>query len=265
MLGNIWNLLLFQPLLNLLVLFYHLLGMNLGWAVLALTFSTRLLLLPLTLPALKGAQKQKELAPKLKEITQKHKGNKQKITEEQLKLFKEHGVNPGSGCLLQIIQIIILITLYQTFVRLLGADSNGLTTLNDLLYLPSLHLGQSIRTVFGWWDLSQPDTFYVLPVLAALAQFTLGKMMVPQIKKEEALAEATVDQKDDLAYNMQEQFLYLTPIMTIFIGLKLPAGLVLYWLATTLFSLGQQYKVGGLGGLAPLVKRLSRKEKDNGE
>jgi len=258
MLGSLWNSLLFQPLLNLLVFFYQLLGQSLGWAVLALTVSTRLLLLPLTINSLKAAQKQRELAPLLKEISAKYANDKKKISEEQLRLFREHGINPGSGCLVQIAQIVILISLYQAFVRLLGADSQALATLNQALYFPQLALGGELKVNFWLWDLTKPDPYYVLPVLAAVFQFLLAKAMLPVVAKEEKLAEATVDQKDDLAYNMQEQFLYITPMMTVFIGLKLPAGLAWYWLATTLFSLGQQIIFSGWGGLAPWVKALSK-------
>ncbi|MDP2874187.1 MAG: YidC/Oxa1 family membrane protein insertase [bacterium] len=261
MLGIVWNTLLFRPLLNLLVFFYQLFGQSLGWAVIALTLVTRFLVIPLTLPALKTAEKQKKIAPKLKELQAKYKNDKKKLSEEQLKLFKEEGINPGSGCLLQIFMIIILIALYQAFNHLLVSKADSLQAINQLLYLPAFHLRSGVNPRFLFWDLTQPDRLLVLPILAAVFQFLHSKMMLPVVERGEKLAESTVDRKDDVAYNMQEQFLYLTPMMTIFIGLKLPAGLVLYWLVTTVFSLGQQYLLSGWGGLAPWINRIYGKNR----
>lgn len=97
-----------------------------------------------------------------------------------------------------------------------------------------------INTSFFYLDLGKPDPFVILPILAGVAQFITSKVMMPAVKKGEALAEKTDDNKDDLMYNMQKQMLYFMPVMTVVIGYKLPSGLALYWFVTTLFSLVQQ-------------------------
>lgn len=250
MLSSLWNNLLFYPTLNLLILFYKIFFANLGLAIIALTLFLRLLLYPVTVSSLRAAEKQRELKDELEAIKGKHKGDKRKQAEAQMELFKKHGINPAAGCLPQVFQFLLLITLYQVFLRILGVEQAGVEEINKLLYHPFLLFPswETLNTHFLYLNLSQPDPYVFLPGLAGAAQFWASKVMLPQVKKQEVLAKETSDKKDDLMYNMQEQMLYFMPLMTVFIGWKLPSGLVLYWLATTLFSLGQQLWVRrGLG------------------
>lgn len=220
--SEVWNNFLFQPLLWSLLELSKLLFGNLGLGIIALTLGIRFLLVPLTLPSFKAMQKQREIQKELNEIKSKYKEDKKKLAEEQMKLFRKAGINPAAGCLPQIVQIIVLIAMYNAFTALLGKTDHGLNA--GFLYL----------------DLTRPDPFIILPGLAGAAQFLTSKLMLPTVKKEEKLAAETQDKKDDVMYNMQEQMLYLAPLMTVLIGFKLPSGLVLYWLVTTVFSLVQQ-------------------------
>jgi YidC/Oxa1 family membrane protein insertase len=120
--------------------------------------------------------------------------------------------------------------MYNAFTTVLNKSTHGLAT--SFLYL----------------DLTKPDPFIILPGLSGAAQFWASKLMLPTVKKEEKLAEKTADKSDDIMYNMQEQMLYLAPLMTILIGFKLPSGLVLYWFVTTVFSLIQQIWVNNTYG-----------------
>lgn len=238
-----WNTLLIQPITNLLIAFYQLLFSNLGLAILGMTLFIRLLLFPLTLPALKMAEKQKELQPKLEKIKKKYKDDKEKLAREQMKLMKVAGVNPALGCLPQIVQLVILIALYQVFIKVLLADGQNIETLNDLLYFDFLKLpsGAAIGTKFLYLDLSQSDPYYVLPILAGLSQWAVTRIGRP--KKAEGKKAGEEEKKDDIMGDMQSQMGILFPLMTVFIGLKLQSGLVLYWLASVLISLGQQWLV----------------------
>ncbi len=253
-----WQQLLYHPILNLLVFFYQILFQNLGLAILAMTIVLRSALVPLTLPSLKAAQKQKDLAPELKKLQEKHKGSKEKLAKAQMELYRQHGVNPAAGCLPQILQLIILIALYQAFIQVLSHDGQAVLKLNEILYFDFLKLdpARTVNASFGPWTLSQPDRFFVLPILAGASQFLLSKMMQPAVVKGVSEAKKTPEKSDDLMYTMQKQMLYMMPLMTVFIGWRLPSGLVLYWLATTVFSLVQQYFVSGLGGLEPWVSKI---------
>ena len=253
-----WNTFLYYPILNLLVFFYKLLFQNLGLAILALTVVLRAILIPLTLPTLKAATKQKELMPELKKLQEKHKGNKEKLAKAQMDLYRKHGVNPAAGCLPQILQLVVLIALYQAFMQVLSSDGQAILKLNEILYFDFLKLdpGRVVNTRFGPWNLSAPDRFFVLPVLAGFFQLLLSKMMQPAALSAVEKAKKTPEKSDDLMYTMQEQMLYLMPLMTVFIGWRLPSGLVLYWLATTVFSFVQQYFVSGWGGLEIWMRKV---------
>lgn len=256
---------LWQPLINLLIVFYHLLFNNLGLAIIALTLLIRFLLVPLTLPSLKAMQKMRDLAPELEKIKKRHGKDRAKMMQAQADFYREKGINPAAGCLPQIVQIIILIALFNGFLSVLAANGNITTRLNEVLY-PSLKLEQEVSTHFLSRDLTRPDTLPVpglplpLPgpflVLAALVQFVSSKMMAPQTKTFKKQAKKTPGEMDDLMAGMQEQMLYLFPLMTLVIGYTFPLGLVIYWAVFSLFQAVQQYMISGWGGLASWVKPL---------
>lgn len=243
--------LLYQPLVNALIFFYKIFN-NFGLAIVVLTILIRALLIPLTLPSLKAAGKMKEIAPELEKLKKKYANNKQKFAQAQLELYKKHGINPAAGCLPQIIQLVVLIALYQAFAKVLQPDGNVIEKLNQVLY-PALRLPQEtvINTRFLYLDLSRPDIFrlpqlaFPLPgfflLAAALVQFLSSKMMQPGIQVARHQAKETPETKDDIAAAMQTQMLYLFPLMTIVIGLTFPSGLVLYWFVFSLFTAVQQY------------------------
>lgn len=249
---------LYQPLVNALILFYKIFGQNLGLAIIGLTVAIRGLLIPLTKPSLQAAKKMQQLAPELEALKKRHKDNKQALAQAQMDLYKQHGVNPAAGCLPQIIQIIILIALFQAFNQVLRADGDIIDKLNAILY-PSLQLAKNtiINTRFLYLDLNKPDLIPLpfsfnllnlkissLPgiflIASAVTQFLSSKMMMPAIKKEAAVAKKTVTEEDDMAVMMQKQMLYMMPLMTLLIGFRFPSGLVLYWITFSLFMLIQQ-------------------------
>jgi YidC/Oxa1 family membrane protein insertase len=252
----IWNTILVNPLLNILVFFYVITGSNMGVAIILLTVVIRSLLIPVVLPSIKNMQKQRDLQPEIEKLKKKFKNDKQKVAQAQMELFKKHGLNPASGCVTQIAMVVVLIALYNVIRRFSGEID--LEAINNLIYFVSLKFAENatVNTSFLYMDLAIPDPYYVLPVLAGIFQFFASKMMQPYVEKGGKAAKKTPDRKDDLAYNMQEQMLYLMPIMTVIISIKLPAGASLYLLVTTLFSMIQQYFVSGLGGLKPWITKI---------
>jgi len=254
---NPWHTLLYQPLVNLLILFYKIFGQNLGLAIIALTVAIRSALIPLTTPSMKAAQKIKELAPQLEKLKKKHKKNKQAMAKAQMELYQKHGVNPAAGCLPQVLQIIVLIALFQAFNQVLRPDGDVIEKLNQVLYsFLRFKDSQVINTRFLYLELTQPDLFKIMAInifgkvidklpgvfllAAAVTQFLSSKAMMPAAKATEAKAKKTKGEEDDMAAMMQKQMLYMMPIMTILIGFRFPSGLVLYWLTFSLFMLGQQ-------------------------
>ncbi len=247
-----WNTILVEPILNLLMLFYKVLFSNLGLAILGLTVFIRLMLFPLTLPALRMSKKQKELKPELDKLKKRFRDNKDKLAQKQLELMREHGVNPALGCLPQIVQIVVLIALYQVFRQALQANGQGISALNSMLYFDFLKIpvGGSINVEFLYLDLTQPDPYYVLPILAGLTQAALalvGRRLQGQDSSDEKQEKESVEEDtggmESMMQDMQWQMGLIFPLMTVFIGVRLQSGLVLYWVASVLLSLVQQWWV----------------------
>lgn len=265
MLKNAWNLVLVNPMFNLLVVLYLLTGNSMGWAIILLTLVIRTILVPFSIPSLKSMKKQREIQPQIKKLQEKYKHNKEELAKKQMELFKKHGINPASGCLTQISTIVVIIALYNV-IRKFSAGAETISSLNSLIYFDNFKfaLDAVINTKFLYLDLAQPDPYYVLPVLAGIFQFFSSKLMRVNVSVGEEKAKKTPDKKDDLAYNMQEQMLYLMPIMTVFIGAKLPAGATLYIVTTTIFSLAQNYVVQNFDDVKEFLGiKKSDAKKDN--
>lgn len=219
-----------------------------GFGVVVFTILLRLILLPLSISSLRVSKKMLGVAPKLSELKKKHAKDPKALQQAQLNLYKEHNINPASGCLPQIVQLVVLIFLWQSFLSLFKLNQGGLIQIN----------GVTLNAMFYWTDLTAPDKFYVWPILAGVSQLFLSLMMMP--KKADSPAPVTVKKnKDDkpaqpdfsdTMMGMQKQMLLIMPVMTTIIGLSLPAGLSMYWFVTTIISIIQQWYVSGWGVLA---------------
>jgi len=255
-----FNNILVYPILNLLVWLYGVFG-NLGLAILSLTLVIRGLLLPIMLPSMKISSKQKELAPEIAKLKERYKGNNLELAKAQTALLQKNGVYPALGCIPQIVSLIVLIALYRGLNMVLGLTPESVADFNQNLYSSSLYLSPDslINTRFLYLDLTAKDPYFVLPVMAAISQFLLSKMIMPAVDRAKDRAIATPGKADDLAQTMQQQGLYLMPLMTLFLGFKMPSGLILYWFLTTVFSF-IQYRVylKGWGGLNPWLDKLRK-------
>ncbi len=218
-------LILTQPLLNLLVWLYNYIP-DIGVVIILLTVIVRLLLMPSFHKSLKSQRAMTQLQPRLNEVREKHKDNKELQAKAIMELYKEHKVSPLGSCLPILIQLPLLIALYRVFI----IGLNG-SELQQYLY-PFVHNPGSINPFFlHFIDLSKPNIW--LGIVAGLAQFVQSKMMVPPPSKN----------NDVTANALAVQTVYILPLLTIFISLRLPAGLPLYWIVTTLFAIGQQYYI----------------------
>lgn len=255
------------PLANGLILFYKILGSNMGLAIIAFSFVLKAVLNPLSKTQLESAKKMKDLAPRLEKLKRKYKNNKAKLAQAQADFYKEHGLNPLGGCLPQILQLVILFAFFGVFTRTLYPGVNTLEGFNRLLYSPlDFSEGQAINTNFLYLDITKPDVFNIpsLPIpipgpfliMAALAQLISMKIMAPYVEKEKKKAEKTKEVKDDMQVAMQQSMSYMFPLMTLLIGSRFPSGLALYWLVFSSFQTYQQYKMSGWGGLTPVLKKM---------
>lgn len=264
---EIFNTLLVQPLANGLIIFYNLLGDNLGLGIIGFTIFLRLMLNPLTKPYMQSMKKMKEFGPQLAKLKNKHKGDKVKQAQAQADFYKEKGINPGAGCVPYLIQIVILIAFFRVFTTTLSGD-DPTASFNEMLYEPlKFSQGEILNTQFLGHDLTQPAVInvdflpFALPglllIFAALIQFVSAKIMQPYIEAEEKVAKKTEKKDDDMQVALQKSMVLTFPLFTLVFGMKFPAGLALYWLTISLFQTIQQYRNAGWGGMTPLINRIS--------
>ncbi len=242
-----FKIILYKPLFNLLVFFAWLVpGHSVGWAIILLTLLVRVVLWKTSVHALIAPMKMRQYQPELKAIQERHKDDRNAAATAQMAFYKEKGISPLSGCLPLLIQLPILIILYRVFIV-------GLNQIRpDLIYSFTPHLS-TINPVFLGINLGHPDKLFILPALAAILQFVQAKHM-------QSLNPAATSGNDPAAA-MSKQMIYLLPAMTLFIAYRLPSGLALYWVTTTLFSLLQQLYVAKTFKPAPEAQLTVRTKK----
>lgn len=255
-----WDAFLVYPLMT-LALFAYSLFRDFGLAIVLLTVVIRLLVYPLYRTQIRSQRAMQELTPAMNELKKKYGKDRQRFAEEQMKLYKEYGVNPAAGCLPLGLQLPILFALYSALNQLGcglgkgGTNCPGLThdeaqsILGIFSFLPNpIPAGSTLDATAHWlpWiaqGLQKPDLLFgftgPLPLIAGLAQLVASVMAMP----------ARQQPSDDPNQRMFQSMAYTFPLMTVVLGSTFPAGLTLYWIATTLFQIVQQYFVSGWGQL----------------
>jgi len=224
---SIFNLFLYQPSFNLLILLYiYLPGHDLGLAVIVLTILVRLLFYPLSVKSIKTQEAMNKIQPRLKEIKAKFKNDIQKQSAEMMALYKKYNISPWSNFLLMLIQIPVIIALFQVFSRGFGPEILQ-PNLYSFVAMPDL----SSPTLFGILNLTQPNI--VVAILAGVTQFFQTKMITPSSKGK--------GESKTTGAGMQKSMLYLFPLFTIYILSRLNSAVGLYWLTSNIFALVQQY------------------------
>lgn len=223
--------LLYKPLLNILMLLYvYIPGHDFGIAIIALTLIIRVILFPSYLNTLRSQWALKKIQPKLDEIKKLYKDDKTMQSQEMMKIYKEHKVNPLGSCLPLLIQLPILYALYRVFS--VGLTANGLQHLYS--WFPKVP--ETINTTFlAFTHISALQVNLAAPNIA-LAIVAGGTQLI----QSWLMVKFQPTQGEGIAKTINLQMLYLFPVMTIFIAWSLPAALALYWIATTVFTILQQ-------------------------
>jgi len=229
----LYHTLIAQPIINLMVMLYNYFPIkDLGITIILLTIFIRLILLPLSYKAARTQKELTKIQPELKEIQQKYKDNREEQAKRLMELYKTHRINPLSGILPMIIQLIILIALYRSFMTLIKGTEN--LALYSFVQNPG-----TVNSMFlGLVDLTKASA--PLAIGAGILQFILSKMMMAKNKpaKKQAPNQGSMA---NFGSAMGTQMTYVLPALTILMGWSFPAGLPLYWMITTLFSIGEQY------------------------
>jgi YidC/Oxa1 family membrane protein insertase len=215
-----------------------------GIAIILLTITVRVVLLPLAVKQIRSQQAMQRLQPHLKALEQKYKGNRQKMNEERMKLMKEHQVNPLGGCLPLLLQLPIFIALYQVLTAGGGTrylpdgsalvraiQSQTATFLGMNLACNPSSAGRGILEVRGN-TLDCGSGF-----AAAIPFFVMVGLMVFTTYYQQKQMQAAAGQQQA----QMQLMLRIMPLFLGFISLSIPAGVLVYWVTTNLWQVGQQY------------------------
>jgi len=230
-LSSFFYIILYQPLFNLLVVLYNYIpGHDFGIAVILLTLIIRFALYPTSVKAVHSQNNLQKLQPKILEVQKKYKDDKEKQAQEILNLYKKEKINPFSGLFLALLQLPILIALYQVFYQ--GFDPEKLSILYSFITNP----GQLNPLFIQIIDLSKPN--FVLAIMAGLTQYFQTKMTFPKVSSSNGQ-----NKEADMTQMMQKQMTYFMPVFTTILLVSLPSALGLYWTVGSIFSIAQQYLV----------------------
>lgn len=256
---NIWDTLILDPMINILLLIYSFIG-NFGIAIILFTILIRAITYPLTIRQYKSMSAMQDLqkSPEWLKMQKKYKDDKQKLQQEQMKLYQEKGVSPFGSCLPTIIQFPIIIGLYQAIIRALAVTPTQMIELNSHAW-PFVNLSNlvMINNQFLWMDLSQPERLSIfgldlfglggIPVLAiivAVTSFMQSKLMTPAQQPGEQGAQMT-----------QMMNLYM-PLFMGYLAFSFASGLALYFIVSNVVTIAQYAAMGRLNwkNLLPMKK-----------
>ncbi|WP_430789538.1 YidC family membrane integrase SpoIIIJ [Virgibacillus flavescens] len=204
---GIWDEYFVYPMSWLIEYFAQLFNGSYGWAIVVVTIIVRFVLLPLNVKQLKSSRAMQDVQPELKELQKKYSSKdantQQKLQKETMALFQKHGVNPLAGCLPIFVQMPVLIAIYHAIMRNAEIQTHS----------------------FLWFELGDPDPFFILPIVAGAATFFQQKLM---------MAGSPAGQNPQMMV-----MLYVMPIMIAVFAIFFPAALALYWVVGNIFMVAQ--------------------------
>jgi YidC/Oxa1 family membrane protein insertase len=262
MIGDIFKTILTYPILNLMVVLYHILFNNLGLAIISIATISRLALIPLTKTQTEMTRKMAQLKPELDKIKEKYKNNPEKLSQEQMKLYKKVGYNP-LGCLGTFIPQIIILSVLIGVVRaitnnntegiydfVLNWVSNGTGTFTINPNFLGLDLTQIYTTLSRDSGRFAPQAipYLVLALVVGIVQFITTKLTTVLQNPESVYNNKKKRKKDkdepnmeEMQESMQKSMMFMFPLMTIFISISAPAALGVYWITQSIMLIAQYF------------------------
>lgn len=239
--GHLFDIAIYEPILNALLFIQKILpGHDVGIAIILVTLLIKGILYVPSLAAIRSSRQLQTLQPRLKEIQEKYKNDRETLAKEQMKLYKESKVNPLSSCLPVLIQLPILIGLYRVFFDGLKIGADGMLVDAQLSHvyhwLREYFTTTPLNTMFlNFVDITKNHNV-ILALLAGGSQFWQSRMLAAP--KEPKTPEA---RDEAMTSAMNRQMMYIFPVITLIFTYNLPAGLGLYWVTSTVFTIVQQY------------------------
>lgn len=283
-----WNVILFNPILNLTLILYHFFGNNLGWAIIGVAIIFRLLLLPLVKKQTDMTRKMTALKPQLDALQKKYANNKEKLSQEQVKLYKNSGYNP-LGCFFTTIpQFVLVIVLYQV-VRSIGSGAVDASNVYGFIKpwfsvsegkiaIDLMFFGLDLDKIY-WKDFSNKLSGEALPylllvLLTGVSQFFATKFTQFMQNPQKALEKKEKKKKkepqelspEDLQANMGKSTTMMMPLMTVLFAAGMPAFITLFWSAQSLMLVVQYLLLDwdkskeGVQNLFSVIKSIKKKE-----
>lgn len=243
----LWNLIIVDPMVNLLLWIYTTLNQvsipgAYGIAIIIFTLLVRAITLPFYSQQQKAMKKQQALmqSEEWKAIQKKYAKDRERLAQEQMKMYQKAGVNPLGGCLPALIPWPIMIGLYQSIMTVMGAQPEQLMELSKHLYsfMPSLAAAIPVQSDFLGMNLARtPEGIgYIIPALVLISTWVQQKMMV-------------MPSTDPQSAQMNQSMMIMMPLFIGYISLSFPVGLSLYWIVFNIVGIVQQYLTTGWGNL----------------
>ncbi len=241
-----------NPIITVLAGLYALLGNNIVLAIIALTILIRVALFPLMAKQQRSAQEMQAIQPKLKKLQEKYKNDREALAQAQMQLYREHGINPLMGCLPLLIQLPILIALYQAIIYALAGTPTQLIELSGRLLIPGLDGLVPMGKIWLGMDLTQPPTLnpvwaLVLPLLVLVTTWLQSKLTLPAPPPSD-------DGKPNQMAAMNQSMTTIMPLMFGFFSLSFSVGLSIYFITSNIVGIAQ-YAAMGKADFGKLIGR----------
>jgi len=256
----------FQGLFILLVWLEQVTG-DIGLAIILMTLVVRTALIPLFRRQIVSTKRMQLIQPELKELQKRYKGDRARFSQAQMELYKERGVNPASGCLPILLQLPLLLIIYQVIsTGLTNPDPTAMLTvfgrqvvdvqcvngLGTAAYDPYQPCIDTTVAWLGNMDVSKPQVLFSLPLIGGFSILAFISAALQLVQSRMTMPPSDSAYQDQNS-KVQRQLVLFLPLISILYGGFLPAGLFIYWIVTTIFGIAQQYLIVGWGAMFPIL------------
>jgi YidC/Oxa1 family membrane protein insertase len=233
-----------NPFVTTLTFLYSILGQNVVLSIVVFTVLVRLITYPLTIQQQRSTKAMQTLQPELKKLQEKYKGDKEKLSQEQMQLYRQYGVNPMGGCLPMVVQLPVMLALYQAIIFALAATPYQLMELSGRLMIPGLDKLVPLQNSFLGLNLTQPPSAaniisFVLPILVVITTWLQFKMTMPSTP-----AAPSADGKPNQSAAMTQSMGTIMPVMYGFFALQFSIGLSIYFIVSNVIGIIQYALMG---------------------
>jgi YidC/Oxa1 family membrane protein insertase len=236
-----------NPFVTLLTFLYSIFANNMVLAIVVFTIIVRLLTYPLTAQQMRSSQAMQKLQPELKKLQEKYKGEREKMSQEQMRLYREYGVNPLGGCLPLLIQFPIFIALYQAIIHALAATPMQLLDLSGRLLIPGLDQYIPLKNTWLGMNLTQPPTIVGADLGSIIGIVLVGLVVVTtwlQFKVTMPASPPSDDGKPNQAQAMSQSMGTIMPLMYGFFALSFSVGISIYFIVSNVVGIVQYALMG---------------------